>query len=71
MAPPPRIKPWKASPSLKLLPGKTERVAPTPDRRRLDELLDAAATLAEKLGYRLRTDLVPTYGTQEGAAFDA
>ena len=68
VAPPPRIKPWKASPSLKLLPGKVDAVAPTPDRRRLDELLDAAASLAEKLGYRLRTDLVPTYGTTEGAA---
>jgi hypothetical protein len=51
-----------------LLPGKTERVAPTPDRRRLDELLDAAASVAEKLGYRLRADLVPTSGTTEGAA---
>jgi hypothetical protein len=45
-----------------------DAVAPTPDRRRLDELLDAAASLSEKLGYRLRVDLVPTYGTTEGAA---
>jgi hypothetical protein len=65
VAPPPRIKPWKATPSLRLLPSKIEHPVTSPDRRRLDELLDAAASLAEKLGYRLRTDLVPS---EEGAA---
>jgi hypothetical protein len=68
VAPAPRRKSWPKAPTLTLLPGKLEEVAPTPDRRRLDELLDAAAVLAEKLGYRLRADLVPTYGTTEGAA---
>jgi PRTRC genetic system protein A len=65
VAPTPRPKPWKAAPSLTLLPGKIEPPVTSPDRRRLDELLEAAASLAEKLGYRLRTDLVPS---EEGAA---
>jgi hypothetical protein len=64
----PRRKSWPKAPALTLLPGNMEEVGPSPDRRRLDELLDAAAALAEKLGYRLRADLVPTYGTTEGAA---
>jgi len=68
VAPAPRRKSWPKAPALTLLPGKTDAVGPSPDRRRLDELLDAAAALAEKLGYRLRADLVPTYGTTEGAA---
>jgi hypothetical protein len=67
VAPAPRRKQWTKATPLKVLPGKVEGVAPTPDRRRLDELLDAAASLAEKLGYRLRADLVPN-GTMEGAA---
>ena len=58
VAPTPRRKPWKKHQPLKLLPGKIEHPVTSPDRRRLDELLDAAASLAEKLGYRLRTDLV-------------
>jgi PRTRC genetic system protein A len=65
VARPARIKPWTAAPSLKVLPGKIEHPVTSPDRRRLDELLDAAASLAEKLGYRLRTDLAPS---EEGAA---
>jgi hypothetical protein len=68
VAPAPRRKSWPKAPALTLLPGKVEAVGPSPDRRRLDELLDAAAAIAEKLGYRLRADLVPTYGTTEGAA---
>jgi hypothetical protein len=68
VAPAPRRKSWPKAPALTLLPGKMEEVEPSPDRRRLDELLDAAAALAERLGYRLRADLVPTYGTTEGAA---
>jgi hypothetical protein len=67
VAPAPRRKSWPKAPTLTLLPGKAETVELSPDRRRLDELLDAAASVAEKLGYRLRTDLVPTYGTLEGA----
>jgi PRTRC genetic system protein A len=68
VAPAPRRKSWPKAPALTLLPSKVEAVVPSPDRRRLDELLDAAAALAERLGYRLRADLVPAYGTQEGAA---
>jgi hypothetical protein len=68
VAPAPRPKKLSKAPALTLLPGKVEAVGPSPDRRRLDELLDAATHLAERLGYRLRTDLVPSYGTQEGAA---
>jgi proteasome lid subunit RPN8/RPN11 len=67
VAPAPRPKRWPKSSPLTLLPHKSENVAPAPDRRRLDELLDSAAALAERLGYRLRTDLVPEYGTAEGA----
>jgi hypothetical protein len=68
VAPAPRLKRSQKTPALTLLSGKVETTESSPDRRRLDELLDAAAALAEKLGYRLRTDLVPTYGTTEGAA---
>jgi proteasome lid subunit RPN8/RPN11 len=68
VAPAPRPKRSPKAAPFKVLPGKVATVAPSPDRRRLDELLDAAASLAERLGYRLRADLVPAYGTQEGAA---
>lgn len=67
VAPAPRPKPSKEYKPLELLPGKIERPATSPDRRRLDELLDAAAALAERLGYRLSTDLVPNE-IGEGAA---
>lgn len=71
VAPQPRPKPWPKAKPLKVLRGSGHSTQPTPDRRRLDEMLEAAAALAEKLGYRLRADLVPAYGTQEGAVADA
>lgn len=71
VAPPPRIKSWKKAEPAKAPSSRTQSVAPLSNRRRLDELLDDAADLAEKLGYRLRADLVPEYGTTEGAVSDA
>ncbi len=68
VAPAPRRKSWPKAPSAHAAARQDRASGQSPDRRRLDELLDAAASLAEKLGYRLRTDLVPTYGTTEGAA---
>jgi hypothetical protein len=68
ISPAPRRKSWPKASALTLLPGKVGAIGPSPDRRRLDELLETAAGLAEKLGYRLRADLVPEYGTTEGAA---